>query len=305
MTPPIWMGTMAAAMAVGGIRGVFAGGYNTNRTVMDYISIDTDGNATDCGDLSTQFAGGAGAGNSTRGLFAGGYFTNTLIQYITIATAGTSTNFGNLTLGRGSMGAMASSTRCVFQSGSPNAGGVGYSTIDYVTIATTGNATDFGDDWAQTYYKGSACSNATRGVMQPGGYPGGWYSMLGYIAIATTGNAAEFGSLSQGLRNSTSLSNTTRAIIHHGYYNEYVESNTLEYVTIATTGNATDFGDMVNSGPSQGGVASELVGVMGSNGANLQNLYKITLATTGNASYFGQLSVSRDYYSGVSNRGWT
>ena len=89
-----------------GFRGVYGGGQTAHSpsalysNTLDYITIATTGNGTDFGDLA--IGGGrkslAGAHNSTRGVFAGGYkgSQENTIEYITIATTGNSVDFGNL-----------------------------------------------------------------------------------------------------------------------------------------------------------------------------------------------------------------
>ena len=80
-----------------GSRGVFGGG-STN--VIDYITIQTTGDATDFGDLTVDRYGLAACSDGTRGVFGGGVTTN-VIDYITIATTGNATDFGDLTVDRG------------------------------------------------------------------------------------------------------------------------------------------------------------------------------------------------------------
>ena len=53
-------------------RGIVAGGSPTINTI-DYITISTEGNAKDFGDLATARYLHASCASSTRGLFAGGY----------------------------------------------------------------------------------------------------------------------------------------------------------------------------------------------------------------------------------------
>ena len=68
--------------------------------VMDYITLATEGNATDFGDITRQPDGfGAGASNATRGVITGSWpgAASNKIDFITIATAGDATDFGDLT----------------------------------------------------------------------------------------------------------------------------------------------------------------------------------------------------------------
>ena len=80
--------------------GLFGGGYNSGApggpavNVIDYINIETTGNATDFGDLTVIRYSLGGCSSSTRGVFGGGNNgsnrTN-VIDYITIATVGNAT----------------------------------------------------------------------------------------------------------------------------------------------------------------------------------------------------------------------
>jgi len=130
-------------------RMVIGGGGNPSGTapsnVMDYVTISSKGNATDFGDLVDRCGQlGAGFGNFTRGIFAGGLrnpVALNVIQYITIASTGNATVFGHLREGRAEQaGAASNSTRGVVAGGSPVT-----NTIEYVTILSTGAAQDFGD----------------------------------------------------------------------------------------------------------------------------------------------------------------
>ena len=89
-----------------GTRGVFGGGQGpsspttTNR--IDFITIATEGNAQDFGDLTVKRMSGAGASSKVRGLFTGGYdypgsvLNKDIIDYVTIATTGDAIDFGDL-----------------------------------------------------------------------------------------------------------------------------------------------------------------------------------------------------------------
>ena len=138
-------------------RGIWCGGGtggnpSPSTDTIDYITIQSTGNAVDFGDTSVVRAPASGCSSSTRGLFAGGYSspakTNS-IEYITIASTGNGTDFGDLinaTSGNafGNNGNIASSTRGIFYMGGVS--GVGdVNTIQYVTMTTLGNALDFGD----------------------------------------------------------------------------------------------------------------------------------------------------------------
>ena len=90
-------------------RGVFAGGQFDNpypqTDIIDYITIATEGNAIDFGDLAAARSHGSGMSNSIRGLFAGGSPSKTnVIEFVTIASTGNASDFGDLTVGRDRLG---------------------------------------------------------------------------------------------------------------------------------------------------------------------------------------------------------
>jgi hypothetical protein len=126
-----------------GTRGVFGGaGVYTPSNVMQYITIDTTGNATDFGNLTVSRGSAGGLNGGDRGVFAGGYADispyagfNT-IDYISIPTTGNATDFGDLTVNRVGPAALSDNSRGIIANNQ---------TIDYITISTTGNASDFGD----------------------------------------------------------------------------------------------------------------------------------------------------------------
>ena len=94
-------------------RGVFAGGQFDNpypqTDIIDYITIASEGNAIDFGDLAAPRNAGSGFSNSTRGCFAGGSPSKTnVIEFVTISTTGNATDFGDLTVGRDRLGQGAS-----------------------------------------------------------------------------------------------------------------------------------------------------------------------------------------------------
>ena len=85
-------------------RGLIAGGFNpsfspdTRVNQIQYITIATEGNSIDFGDLSATRFGAASMSNSTRAIFAGGSqpSNQNIMEYVTIATTGNVTDFGDM-----------------------------------------------------------------------------------------------------------------------------------------------------------------------------------------------------------------
>ena len=93
-----------------GIRGVWAGGSSptlstSTSNVIEYVTIATEGDATDFGDLTVARRNLAGCTNRIRGTFAGGHPLSSggggnvnTIDFITIASTGNATDLGDLTV---------------------------------------------------------------------------------------------------------------------------------------------------------------------------------------------------------------
>ena len=136
-------------------------GGNESPYPIDYITMSTQGNAADFGDIV-----GAGYGsqcsNAIRGLYAGGSpGPQNTIEFVTIATLGNGTDFGDLTVARHYHGSTSSPTRGVWWGGfTPSR----LNTIDYVQIMSTGNAIDFGDGTITANASMAALSNGHGGL---------------------------------------------------------------------------------------------------------------------------------------------
>ena len=244
-------------------RGLLSGGYPSVGNVIEFITFATTSNGTDFGDMTTGRRSGAGAGNQTRGLFAGGLNSSgtslNTIEFSTIASLGNSTDFGDVTQARDQFAGCSDTTRAIFAGGKEQASpSPEFNIIDFVTIATTGNAQDFGDI-SQTTTGSSASSDSTRGIIVLGrtGNPSSFINTIEFVTIQTTGNAQDFGDLTQAGYLSANMSNSTRAVIAG---RGTPASNTIDFVTIQTTGNANDFGDLI------GGANFVVVGTSDSHG---------------------------------------
>jgi len=240
-------------------RGVNCGGFSpvspTMSDTIESITIATQSNSTDFGDLS-----GAGSDRTTLsdgvkavsagGLDAGTNFTNVIDTFF-IATGGQATSFGEVTSGSyNNFGGLESPTRGILHGGgnpspAPN---TNYNRIDFFTIATNGNTQDFGDLTAATINSSGTSSN-TRGIIKHGQAGPTHTNTIDFITIASLGDAIDFGDspfISGASGSESSVSNNTRAVFAGGYGQapSFTIVNGIEFVTIATTGNAQDFGDI-------------------------------------------------------------
>ena len=240
------------------IRGIHAGGTSpgpTHHNVISYITIASEGDAIDFGDLTQGSSGGITVTSSTRGVFAiggqGGTYTNA-IEYVEIMTLGNSLDFGDLTFVRsGNGGGCSNGIRGLFMGGYTSPSLVKTADISSITIASKGNASKFGDLTVEAYGR-AGFSNSVRGICVGGRnvHPSD-NSIIEFVTIASEGNAIDFGDISYGRRFLGGSATQTRGFIMPGVGDpgsgsDDASFNRIEAITIASTGNSVDFGDSMN-----------------------------------------------------------
>ena len=192
----------ATSMGTGGVSdatyGVFGGRYVTNPgavdDTIDYVTIQTTGDASDFGNLTAARNRVAPISNSTYGLFAGGLFSTKPIDYITIATPGNGSDFGDLLFTKQDLTSGGfDDTRGIIAGGYSSHYGARVNIIEYVTIDTPSNATDFGDLLNGTNY--CACTSNGTYVQICGGTETFEINTIQQITVQTTGNSSDFADL--------------------------------------------------------------------------------------------------------------
>ena len=286
-----------------GTRGLFAGGYSPGETnIIDYVTIETLGDAQDFGDLTDETEYPGGTSDRTRGLTLGGQTGSSAINtvsFVTIASTGDAIDFGDLIDALRQKGALANSTRAIAVGGSPTSGSFDANTVmDHFTIQSTGNGVDFGNLSAKTNY-GNPTASSVRGLFSGVSNPNGSVTTnaISYVTISTTGDTQDFGDLSFSGSGGGGLSNSTRSVIAR-------DNNTaLDFITIATTGNSQDFGSLTGNARynTDAAVSSSTRGLfmVGAPAGNTIN--QITILSTGDAIDFGDLTRSPGGDAGFSN----
>ena len=195
-------------------RGIFAGGVApTATTKMDYVTIASNQDAKDFGDLSEARDSPFGCASSVRGIVAGGYAPSpgskfASIDYITFSTTGNAQDFGDMTTGTDNASMASNATRGIFGGGrSPGI----TATIEFITIASTGDAQDFGD-LLQVRSGSRGAASSTRMVFGGGYQPSSPINdftngAIEYVEIATTGNGQGFGDLTINREQAAGTSN--------------------------------------------------------------------------------------------------
>ena len=295
----------------GGTRGIFGGGETPSLTDrIDFINVDSTGNAADFGDLSFNRRNLKSTSDRTRLIFTGGYTSgpavvyNTL-EFVTMASTGNTADFGDLTQARSRHSGFASSTRGFAAGGMSSPSPTTMSeVIDFVTIQSTGNAVDFGN-MTSARLGPSGAQSPTRGLMF-GGKDSETRNIIEYITMSSTGNAADFGDLSNDSSQGTAGSNAVRAIAGSGYISPGTSTTLMQFVTIANLGNAVDFGNLAQNHIECGeGACSPtrivIPGSFSSNNNPSNTIEYAQIMTTGNFIDFGDLTLTNNGTSGGSN----
>ena len=264
-------------------RGIYGlGGFPSYVSTIDFLTIQSTGNAQVFGDLTVAASFMAAAGSQTRAVFSRRYNAsggNNTMDFVTIANTANAIDFGDATTTAHAPAGCGNNTRGLF------GGGATTNILEFITFATAGNAQDFGDLYSKRDMGG--LSNSTRGVFAGGG-DAPQVNTIQFVTISTTGNGSDFGDLTQETQGLTGSSNSTRGIFAGGY--TPTMQNTIQFITIATTGNATDFGDLTFTsfrGASCSSPTRSVIMRGWSSGGNVNDICFVTISTTGNAQDFG------------------
>ena len=295
----------------GGPRGLYFNGSvpGTNEVnTIEYVTISTQGNATNFGDATQASRQGTAWSSNTRAMRAGGVLSpgghSDVMDYVTIPSTGNSIDFGDLTQQKiGNPAGFANATRGICAGGEKSGPVANVDVIEYVTIATVGNAKDFGD-LTYTAQGESGGASPTRGIVA-GGFTPSIITAINFFTIATTGNAQVFGDLSVGRRSASKgqSNNSTRWLMIGGMTPSYTDY--IDYITIATLGDSTDFGDcptnLAVTAPMSSSTRCAFAGGSSSDPTLLNSISYIEFATGGAATDFGDTTTATSGASGCSN----
>ena len=186
-------------------RGIRGGGSNSPGSgginVIDFITMASEGNAVDFGDLQNQLRYGCGVASPTRGIFLWGNShptTANIMEFITISTTGNSQDFGDL-VDPVHAGAAGNATRGLAAQGN--------GTVQSIQLATLGNAIKFGT-LSTTRSNTNMASSPTRAIAAGGVISPNTYSnIIDYLSIQTGGQAIDFGDLTVNRHTDNASSN--------------------------------------------------------------------------------------------------
>ena len=305
-----WTGILSTSpeLHTGGTRGLWGGRNSPHTDAIDFVNIDTTGNASDFGNLVSNTGIACAMSSRTRGVWAGGTSPNdsgnsNKMDFVTIASAGIhAQDFGDLETARhGCMGVSDSTRGLIIGGRTPSR----LDSIEYITIASTGGAKDFGDA-SDTVQFSSAASSPTRGLYAMGNTNPAYVNSIEFATISTQSNSRNFGDLTTVRAVSGAFSNAVRAVFSRGeLYPGETRTNVMDFVTFTTLGNAVDFGDSTVSikNGMDGGCSSPTRGLTGGGASpsNTDVIDFVQIMTTGNAIDFGDLNQGGQYPAALSN----
>ena len=178
----------------------FGGGHPSYQNTIEYVELDTLGNALDFGDQIDSVAWRRCCSSPTRGFSKGGFpFSSSEgINVVTIASKGDAVEFGKLSQNMMAGDGCSNSVRGIFAGGYAPGFYNNIKTIQYITLASDGDAINFGD-LITGVDSPSAVANQVRGVISGGYISPTNTKHMEFITIASTGNAQSFGELGMGI----------------------------------------------------------------------------------------------------------
>ena len=231
----------------GGTRGIFTGMAaipNMSPYGIQYITIPTQGNSVDFGDMVDARSNVGSFASNVRGVFGGGYSPSpdNDIDFITISTTGNASDFGDMNYNAFDTCGASNQTRGLFLGGSPTGSeNDGRVDVDYVTIASTGNAKDFGDLFLNCMTAGAG-ANSVRAVIANGKDGSNLSNVIFRVNIATTGNSSDFGDQNINRQTHGTCSNSVRMVYGGGGTPSKISS--IETLLLASGGTSVPFGDL-------------------------------------------------------------
>ena len=226
-------------------RGLFAGTYPGQEDIIEYITIASEGDSIDFGNLTDGRRSGGSVSSSTRGLFAAGISPAdvNIIDYVEIATLGNALDFGDTSTINSELTGLNNSVRGFLCGGTPNPSGAFLDVIEVVTMASKGDAVEFGNLNRQVGTAAGA-SNSVRGLVMGGAGWAVYVNLIDAVTLASGGNAVNFGNLTTARGYNAGVASQTRACCLGGLTPSPAGVNIIDFVQFTTTGNASDFGDL-------------------------------------------------------------
>ena len=228
------------------------------------ISLTTDGNSTDIGDILSARRHQSGHSSNTHGFVVGGYIalapsSLNIIERFSFTTDGNSTDWADLTTALNTNSSSASSCTHGYSFGGENGTNTNNNVIDRFPFASQTDATDWAD-CSVAQYNGAGCSSAINGYAcgstqhsAPGVPSGTFLNNIDKYPYATQTNSTDVGDLVLVRSAGAGVSSETDGYIVGGYTAStnpgnsspsWTRTNIDKFSFASGTQNAVDHGDL-------------------------------------------------------------
>ena len=276
--------------------GYIYGGTIPTNNVIERVSLTTDGNATDVGDILSARGEVTGCSLPDYGYCGGGSPSVNTIERMSFSAEGNTTDVGDLTAGRRDFGSCSSETYCYW------VGGGGHlNIIERSAHASSANAVDVGD-LSVGYNHGAGASDVPAGY---GYINGGFVSSTQSVYIdrfqmQASANGTDIGDLAYGCGQTGGTSSLT-----HGYNmgsgSNAPRTDHIQKFAFGSSTTGTDVGNLIAALWISSGISSlthsySCGGDTGAGGGNPTNvIQKWPHASDTNASDVGDLTTAKNY----------
>ena len=267
----------------------------------DQVSLTTDGNGVDVGDITQSRDTWCGMSSATHGYCMGGYNNSgsyNIIDKHPFATNGNLTDVGDLSAVRRQMSSSSSAAYGYCTGGGADPGNAYYNIIERVSFSADGNMVDVGDLTTSRKVSGGHSDPGNSYGYHAGGYDGANTSDVDRYQQQASASGADVGDLvllRAGMASASSLT--------HGYglgFGETNINNHIEKYTMAASITVTDVGNLTQARFVGAGVSSTTYGyILGGmyphGGIAVNNIEKVSFSSDGNGTDVGDLTEISGY----------
>jgi len=276
--------------------GYIWGGTVPTTNAIDRVSLTSDGNATDVGDILVAGGERTGCSSPTHGYCAGGYppsGNSNVIERMSWAAEGNTVDVGDLTSTRRDLGSCSSETHCYWM-GQGNI-------IERSADASSSNAVDVGDSTVSYgHAAGSSDTDAGYGYIHGGFVSGAQSVYIERFQMQASANGADVGDLAVGAGQTGGSSSLT-----HGYNfgagSAPSRTDHIQKFAFAASAAGSDIGNLIAALWVSSGISSlthsySCGGDTGAGGGNSVNtIQKWPHASDTNATDIGDLTAAKNY----------
>lgn len=293
-------------------RGLFCAGWSYSvpgkQQSIDYVTINSPGDAGDFGDLTQakDRLGGCSNASNERGLILAGrdHFNLTIneIEYVTMSSLGDATDFGDTIKATTTLTGTSNDTndRGIIASGP--GGGLLDNVISYVTITSLGNAADFGDLTLARSVCGAASNGTNERAIYIAGADGTATNIVDFITINSIGDASDFGDTLDRVYGAAATSNGASAEgTGYAQVEPYVNHANASGLRISPDGIHSHAVFKTFTSDLSGGDTAVFMGGFYDTTLKTNTIDYTTISSTGNASDFGDSLTIRYDFGSTSN----